>query len=1442
MFYAPKVGQIKRTQWIIIFPLVVFLSLIFSFLYFSLRNISFLFNNLQDVVSEIATKSFGQNIKIEKVVIQPFRGKIMLKNIAVEGVKPGLPPLAKIDKMWITLKLPVLVAKKDFTQSIKEVKIRRLSFFISCDEKGRWSIPRPRPVKPPTGIPPSFPIYIENLEGELRDDFFSKRDWRFEGMGQIFLRKRTSSILTQGKLNGASFVIRMENSPESFWARFSLESLDFSLPYGSGRVSANAFLCKTVRSFRWEAQASLRNASLRHKSLPIEIANCSLNFLGNQDVCEIDQFNLQTLKGLQVKLGKIILSLRKPYLFSAQGYFEGTTTALSRLLERMGSRENPLGVANFPIKGKIRTMGQFSAPIIEASIELPRVFYKGLNINDNKLEIIYFKDKLEIKEGLGEMGKGRITYRGMVDLKDMKYLFAGKGEGIELERLPWSLKNELREKFKLKEFPEGGIKEIQFAVGGQGRTSPILELNGELTQFKYVKFYEKNLYINLSFAKGILNVDRLLASDETGTFAFQGKIDTKNGGVEGEIEGMDVKLGEIACLFGEDRLKGVAYLRGNIQGTVSNPVLRGGVEIFGGGLGEYGADYLICQFNADGKRIELPKIKWVKGIGEGWAQGEVDLSKKLISIKGEGENIFLSQLMPNDLLQGGIGAGNFEINGPLASPRFVANFKVRDFQVENMYLKSMEGTLHWEEGRMLVENGKLILPRGEVGFEGQLASGGIELSILGKLSLEDFPLPLGVSGYVSLKGKVAGTLRNPYFEGELEGNPVYRGEIGELKTSCMITKEGLEATNLTYEIGGGKLSASVYYDFKERGLNGIVKGENIPVSLAEKIAKIKSIPSLQGKLTTNLVIGGNLENPSIKGIFKLQNIGNQGVFLSSVTGDYSLDKNRLVVENVMASEKEMTINCGCRLDLAEKNFSLKVKATKIPLSYFALLTPSLKASGVGDLTLTGEGSLGSPAIQGSFNSKEVQINGEKINDLSLKGEFSSGNLRVGDISFWRDGKEIKGEALIPWDMKKGLKRDSPLLLSFNWEGQAISFLERFIPNLKELKGETTGVVHIEGTYDNPKLSGFINLQDGYMKPNGFEEGLKNMSAKLILEENKAVIEKATFQLGNGEGEFRGSIGMGKAGLVLGITADLKDITLKETNISGYGERFEGKLNGTVNIMGEFMKPLIFGRLTLSNSRLDFSSYILPEKEGEIGRRFFNPSFLLDISIGSNFWCIFAGSRILTEGRMGLTGTLKNPIAQGHFASRSGLLLISNYLFRLHEGSADLFYGFHRLSLNIVAQARTRVRGYDITANISGPYDDLQLRFSSSPPLPQRAILAMFVPEEFGENPEKFLRRELTNAFALGIETKLLAPLEFSLAEAMGLEEISLEYGLEGFPILRVRQQILPDTYIAYSRWLATPRERYIFSIERRLKGDIFLTFSTDELKRKIWGIEGSLRF
>jgi autotransporter translocation and assembly factor TamB len=559
-------------------------------------------------------------------------------------------------------------------------------------------------------------------------------------------------------------------------------------------------------------------------------------------------------------------------------------------------------------------------------------------------------------------------------------------------------------------------------------------------------------------------------------------------------------------------------------------------------------------------------------------------------------------------------------------------------------------------------------------------------------------------------------------------------------------------------------------------------------------------------------------------------------------GDYSLDRKRLIVENLKGMEKETSVIGKGSIDFEKMDFSMEIETSKLPLSSFSSLLPSITPTGVGNLTITGEGSLKAPFLKANFSSPKVEINGELLNNLSLEAELEKGNLGIKGFSFLVDGKEIKGEAQIPLDIKEGLRRDSPLRASLSWQNQKISFLRRFFPYFKELEGKTSGEIHLEGTYNNPKSSGFVNLEDGYVKPKGFEEGLKNVNVRLNLQENKAVFEKATFQLGKGEGEIRGGILMGRGGFQLEAVADLRDLTLKENNVSGYGERVEGSLNGVVNLVGGIRGPLILGRLTLSNSKIDFSSYTTPQEQKGGGRRFLNPSFLMDVSIGSNSWFISSGSRVLTEGRMGLTGTLKNPIVQGHFSSRSGLLLLSNYVFRLREGTADLFYGFNTLRLNVLARAETMVSGYKITANIFGPYENLQVNFTSSPPLPQRAIMAMFVPAEFAGDPEKFIKKELTNAFAVGVETKILAPLEFSIAEAMGLEEISLEYSLEGLPILRVRQAILPDTYIAYSRWLTTPKERYILSLERRLKGDVYLTFSTDELKRKIWGIEGSLRF
>lgn len=1428
----------------IAFPFLLFLSLFIFLLYLFARNVLFVFNNLQGMVSNIATESWGQDIRIGKVKIEPFKGRIILSDISVKGTMPNLPPLAKMDKMTISIKPFSLFKEKDLSRSIKDVRINNLVFVLFCDEKGRWNIRPPKPTKPTKGIPPSFPIYIQNLQGKLTDLSFSKREWMLKGKGNIYLLRGETKVKFEGTLNKAPFVVVGRNSPQGFEARLSLKSLAFSLPYGKGVLSANLFFNRSGKNLRWETQASLKNASLKYKKLPFKVFNCSLNFVGNQDVCGIRDLKVQTDNGLKFGMEKAVFSLKKPNLFEIKGNIEGRAKALSDLLKSAFKVKGLAKMGDFPLKGEIYASGNLSNPLIEANIRFSRIMFRGLSISENKLSLLYFKDKLEVVKGESKVGDGEASYRGLIDLKSSDYMLEGKIENFSITKLPGNLKSELIRKLKLEDFPKGEIKSLALYGKGNLKKKPSIEGYAEISMFKYVKVFEENLYINFSYKEGIIDLRRVAVEDAKGRFAFKGQVDVDKEEINGEFEGMDIKIGEISHLLKAGDFKGVAYLRGYIKGPVSDPAFGGAVEAFNIGMRQYEGDYLLIEFEGNWEKLRFPRLFFLKGLGEGRAEGEINLKERIVNLKGRAEKIALSQLVNERAFKGGVGEVDFVIKGPLTSPQIVLDFKARDFLVENTYAKYAQGEISWSEGEATIKNGKLVMKEGEIDLEGRLVGREILLSLEGKhLSFSDLPLSNEIKGFFNFQGKLAGTLMNPYFEGEVKAEPVYENnEVGKLETSLFVSKERLEVRDLTYEVEGGKVSASLLYLFRNKTLSGYIEGKNIPVSLAERLTRVERIPSFQGRLSTNVRISGTVDKPNITGVFRCEDIGNRYFSLSTLEGDYSFEKNLLIVENLRGVEKEMSVNGKGRVDLERMDFSLEIETSKMPLSTLSFLLPSITPTGEANLKIEGEGSLQAPLFRASFSSPKIELNGELLNNLFLEAELGQGSLGIKGFSFFVDGKEVKGEAQIPWDMKEGIRRDSPLKASLRWEKQKISFLRRILPYFKEIDGETTGEIHLEGTFNNPKALGFVNLEDGYMKPKGFEEGLKNVNARMNLQGNKAVFERASFQLGRGEGEVKGGISIGKGGFQLEASADLRNLTFKENNISGYGERFEGSLNGVVSVIGSIRSPLILGQLVLTNSKIDVSSYTTPKGQAGGGRQIFNPSFLMDVSVGSNCWFIFSGSRVLAEGRLELAGTLKTPIVQGHFSSRSGLVALSNYVFRLKEGAADLFYGFDTLRLNVLARAETMVSGYKITANISGPYEDLKISFTSSPPLPQRAILAMFVPTEFASDPEKFIKKELTSAFAIGIESKLLAPFEFSLAEAMGLEELSFEYSFEGVPVLRLRQEIFPDTYISYSRWLATPKGRYILSFERRLKGDVFLTFTTDELKRKIWGVEGSLRF
>lgn len=1439
-----KENSILRGFWLLILPVVIFSCLFFSLGYLFLKNVLYLFDNLQDVVSYLATQSWGQSIRIGKVRFDFFKGEISLRDIEAEGTNPSLPPLVVMDRLSLKMDLASLLRGKDFSQSIKRVEIGRLEFNLFCDEKGCWNFPRPKPAKPPTGVPPSFPIEIRDINGRVRDSFYSKQEWEIRGRGKILLHRGTTDFLIQGGINGSPFIIRGENNQERFKVNLALKSLRFSLLQARGVISASLILQKAKDKLLWEAQARLRNASITHKKLPIKVMNCSLDFLGNQDVCRVSGFHLSTDKGVSLREGEAIFVLHKPYTVAGEAIFEGKASSFLACVGSIIKRGESLKrIGDFPLRGEVKVIGKLSKPVVEANVAISRASYRGLAISDSKVSIRYFKNSLEVREGETHLLGGKIRYKGFGDLKSREYVFQGEAKNINFEGLPNNIKEGLKRALQLKEFPKGELRNATIWGERKEGKAPSFEIEAQFSKLKYVKVFEEKLYIKLGYENDKVAIEKLEGEDEKGVFAFRGSVDIKGRGIEGDVEGMDINVEKIAPLWGVKRSKGFVYLRGKVNGTLANPGFQIGIEAFDIGYRNHYMDYLSCQIEGRGEKLGISRLNFTKGIGKGKAEGEIDLSRKTVSLQGEFSNLPLDQILPRQVVSTGIGEGNFLLRGSLYSPRLEVQGKVGDLLVKDNYVKAVSAVLRWEKDRGVIEGGRAFLKEGEINFAGEFGERDVSLYLEGKgLNLGEFSFsPEGMGGYSDLRGWLKGPFNSPSFEGELKGKVVYNGERGELSAKLFVDRNHIEGKGISFIIGEGNLSAFVSYSFKEGSIAGYLRGDNLPLAILERLSRLP--PEFRGKLSSTLTISGTRTIPRLRGMFRCEGLENRYLDLSLLEGKYSLEGKRLQLEDIKGEKEDFSLGGKAELNLSTKDFSLSFKANNLPLSIFASYLPQLQPEGKGDLTISGKGHPASPFLSLAFNSPQARLNGVGVENLNLSAEWDGEKLKLKEITLQRDGKEVRGEAELPFGIKEGFGEDKPWYISFRWEKQDIGWLKSFMPSLEEFGGEVRGEIRVRGTYNNPDTSGFVNFERCYAKPKGFEESLKNANAKFVLQGNKAVLDGVSFQLGRGRGELKGNIYMTRQGLRLETLASLTNVSLKEHNISGYGESLQGELNGLLSITGGVKSPLLVGALSLSNAKLDLSSYVPPKvtKEAPQARKF-NPAFLLTVGLGNNCWFISSGSRVLTEGRLSLLGSLNNPRLQGHFSSRYGMVFISNYIFRLREGAADVVYGGNVLNLNVFARAETTLRGYKITANINGPYDNLQLRFTSSPPLPQNAILAMFVPKEFAENPEQFFKSELANAFAVGLGTKILAPLEFALAEITGLEEISLEYGVEGYPVLRLKQEILPKTYIVYSRWLTTPQERYLFGIERNIGGDIYLTFSTDELKRKIWGIEGTLRF
>lgn len=1425
-----------------LFPLLLFFVILGFLLIRLVANISFLLNNLQGVVSDLASRSWGGEIRVGEMRINPWRSSLLLRSLLL-NVKGSPLPLASVEEVEIVLSFPALLSRKDLSQSIKGVIVKGVRFHLVCNEEGKWNLPPSKPPKPPTGPPPSFPIKIKDIGGDLTDRYLTKRDWRIAGNALVLLQGPSTRFRAEGFLEGAPFHFEGERKLEDLRLRMSVNSLPFSSPYARGIGTLSLLFSRKEGKNSWNAQLQLRNASFSHKRLPSPIEDCSLHFIGNEKICEINHLSTR-IGGISIRDGKAIFSLEKPYFLNVKADIQGKTQDILRLSRNLPKRKIPFpsSLPNLQFQGKLIGKGSLKKPYIEAELDMSPFAYRGLRVKQTHLKCTYYDDFLKVEERGANAGGGEVMSQFLFDFRSRNYALQGDLKHLDLSALPTNIKEELQRLGKLETFPEG-IVDLSWVAWGDTSHPPSIGAFLRAKEFKFVNVFFKNLYSKLTFENGALGVERAYVEDDKGKFAFTGTIDTRTGALQGTLEGADVDLNRIAQLARVRRVSGIAYLRGKVGGTLSRPLFQGGVEVFQGKYRNFSLDQAILHIQASPEGVEFPEVEFIKGVGRGTAKGRLDISKRELSLEGKVENLFLPDILPKEVEMNGIGEARFSIKGDLSSPIVEVQGEARDGDIKGWDFQKVEGLFHWSASTGIVEGGRMTWGNSEVDFSGAISRKSIDIAVVGeKILLQDLPLNREIGGEIKLEGRVKGSLSSPFFEGNASGVVAYKGKEGNLQASLWVGEGTVRFPQIEYRVNGGRSLASLSYDPKTQRITGNLHMEDIPADFLSGVIGVREHFPQKGLFSAELALNGTLKEPELEGVFRGTDLANEFFRLSLLKGRCALKGKEVSFSEVEGEEKDMKVTAEGRFNYGEKQISLDCDASNFPLPMLTSFFPGVKLEGKGNVSLILEGSTLSPQFTASFNAKEVKIKGVDLEDISLVANYQGEVISLDHLSLLREGKALQGEGKLGFNLRKGFLRDRPLNIAMHWEEQDIGWLKEFLPFIEEIGGQTSGEIEIGGTIDKPSLRGYADFKGCNAKPKGFGEGLKNADVRFLLKENKAIVEKASFAMGKGSGSLNGSIEWTKEGLQMALTSTLDGVEIRTNDLLGYKENFRGLASGSLNIDGPILTPSIKGTITLSHSILDVSSY-KPKAPGKPGKKgLFNPLFSLNTRLGANCWFISSGARALVEGSANLQGTLGYPRVEGHFTSRSGTIVLSSYLFRLSEATVDLYYLPGVFNLNVLAQARTTLGRYKITADIMGPYNDLQLRFTSSPPLPQKAIMAMFVPQEFQTDPEAFLKQEIVGAFTAGLQLRLLAPLEFALAQAMGLEEISFEYAPEKALVVNLREEILKDTYISYSRWLSAPIARYVFKIERRLGGNLFLYWSTDEQKRESWGIEGGLRF
>src|SRR5665213_2354421 len=375
-------------------------------------------------------------------------------------------------------------------------------------------------------------------------------------------------------------------------------------------------------------------------------------------------------------------------------------------------------------------------------------------------------------------------------------------------------------------------------------------------------------------------------------------------------------------------------------------------------------------------------------------------------------------------------------------------------------------------------------------------------------------------------------------------------------------------------------------------------------------------------------------------------------------------------------------------------------------------------------TLSGSGRL--TKLEISAKPKTVlaaSLSGTRSNTLALRNDgpievtASSSEIKIQKASLIGNSTHLT--------LTGGVALQPAVALNLTVDADAnLALLQDLDPEISS-DGKLTVNARIQGPLRAPTVNGRLQLKDAAFQTENMSNGISKANGVIQFTGGTARIENLTAESGGGKITISGFAGRTGSTFRYGLAARASQVRVREeSGVSVVG-------NANVRLTGTSQNSLLSGNINIVsvkfNPQTDFGSILAssaPPTESSSGGALSSMKLDLDVRTapGASFQTSIA-ENLRAQATLNVRGTAERPGVLGRIVVTEGVLIFFGTKYTVNDATVS-FYNPNKIEPIVNLSLLTEARGVQVTLNVTGPMNNLNLAYQSDPPLPFSEIVGL----------------------------------------------------------------------------------------------------------------------